>query len=223
MLIQKILIFVLTTIPFSLLKGSQVSFSQDYMQAKRELKLACEQADIEQILPLAAFFHKNPLVTKEEKETYEKILNQENTEGYWSKKKKLGMLQVGVSATSFLLSYLCWTSHGNSSLRDSSNSYNPQLKESLNQLSYDCNHLNFGAAADQTAIYTELYTKKSYEKASYYGQKSAYGLGTIGLFSSGVFCGYKGLSHLLAPDNRKKPEIKDECLKVIKNLPCRES
>ena len=219
MLIQKMLIFILTTQVFSLLQSSHIPLVTEYAQAKKELETACESADLNKITPLAAYFHRTPLVTQKEKEVYTTILNKKES---FSKKKMVGLAQVGLSATSFLVSYLCWTSHGNSSLRDSSSSYNPQIEQSLSKASYAYNHNNFGDAKKEVVTCAELYCSKGYDKASYYGQKTSYALGTAGLLSSGMYFGYAGLANLLAPDNRKNIEIKKQCLDIIEKLPCRE-
>ena len=220
MFIQKKLMLLLLLTSFLTISSSQVPLIKDYIQAKKELKDACERVDLEKIQAAATYFRQNKFTTQEEKAFYTNTLGK--AEKTWPKKKKLACMQLGLSATSFLLSYLCWTSEGNRMLKDYSSKFNPQIEQSQNQLFRAYNKSNFGDMKHAAFSWGELYKEKSYQKAEFYGQKSLYGLGTLGLFGSGCSWGYAGLSNLLAPDNRNNPETIKKCSAIIESLPCYE-
>jgi hypothetical protein len=220
MFIQKKLSLLLLLTSFLTIPSSQVRAIKDYILAKKELKDACERVDLEEIQAAANYFHNNKLTTEEEKAVFRNTL--EKAEKTWPKKKKLACMQLGLSATSFLLSYLCWKSEGNSMLKDYSSQLDLQIKQSQNQFFRAYNKSNFGDMKDAAFDCGALYREKSCQKAEFYGQKSLYGLGTLGLFGSGCSWGYAGLSNLLATDNRNNKEIKNKCSEIITGLPCHE-
>ena len=142
MLIKKSIFLAFFITCFFSLQSSQVTAVKDYMQAKKELKEACEQVNVDQVQALASYFHTQQLSTQEEKAAYKTILNAHTKT--WSKKKKRGYLQLGLSATSFLLGYLCWNSEGYNTLQDYSSNMNPMLKETQNKLLHAYKQNNIG-------------------------------------------------------------------------------